>query len=292
MIQELKLGDVIIFQADKKWISKLIAWGTYSDVSHAAMVYAADQIIEMGLDGIMVNQVETGAGETVYQLRLSPELDISPVMAAAQRYLDAHICYDVPALVLLGIVLIYRHIRPNEKAYILLDSLLTIACVEADKLIKNLQGHPDAMVCSQLVYQVYLDCGGDYQLRVKNGVFEKQTEQAFQTAKGGLCLADLAQEAPALKTAVDAVNSNDIEETCRQLLEALQQGEAEDSAALMPPANVLSKTGGLIERLHKIAQMLNLPMDALLVMPADLAYHTENLQRIAQFEVDRVKRLQ
>ena len=48
----MKPGDVIIFEAGDSWLSKCIAKLTNSTVSHAAIRYSGDKMIEMGRNGI------------------------------------------------------------------------------------------------------------------------------------------------------------------------------------------------------------------------------------------------
>lgn len=71
MRENLRLGDVLVFKAEDKWVSKAIAALTDSDVSHAAMYFGEAEIVEMGLSGIMVSELEIGHGEEAYQLRLA-----------------------------------------------------------------------------------------------------------------------------------------------------------------------------------------------------------------------------
>lgn len=287
MEQKLHTGDILIFQAEDKWISKLIAWGTFSDVSHAAMVMTNGQMVEMGLDGIMLNLIGSDGGDPAYQLRLDPPQDTAPLAAAAARYLDQRICYDIPALVLLGIALIFRHLHPSGPVYSLLDQLITAACVELDKLINKILGHPDAMVCSQLVYQIYQDCGTLYHLQVRNGAL--QAKDSADT----ICLADCAaslrmEDYSAAKLPQNSVS--DIEKLSRELMLALY--DAEDIKEYMaPPQQLVVQTKTLLTQLEKLAKLTDQPLESLLVMPSDLVYHTDNLCRVNTVSVKRLERL-
>lgn len=286
---EAKQGDVLVFTADNKWISKLIAWGTFSDVSHAAMVYADGQMVEMGPDGIMLSRTQPGSGpsaERAYLLRLAPEQDSAPLIRAAQQYLDDKICYDFPALVLLGVALIYRRLQPDPRTFSPLDQLLALACVALDRLINQLSGHPDAMVCSQFVYQVYQDCGGAYQLMVENGMF-----QATEDAQPRLF--ELAQPDDEGFEVTLANTDADPEALCQELFEALS--EPSDMAAfanIQFPHALTAKAGRLHSLLEQLAALVQVPLDALLVMPCDLAYHTTNLEQLGTLELERGERIQ
>lgn len=283
------LGDILIFKADDKWISKLIAWGTFSDVSHAAMIYADGQMVEMGLDGIMDCKIRLGGGaasETAYQMRLTPARDAAPLIRAANRYLDAKIRYDIPALVLLGIALIYRHLHPSTRVYHLLEQLLTLACMEIDKLIAELLGHPDAMVCSQFVYQVYQDCGDAYQINIHDGVLQAQASGAAD----GVRLMDFIPQAGAFTLAPLAAGNINVETLCHELYDAVYEAQAARET-LPPPCTLTSTARGLHERMTDLAKAAGIPLEALRVMPADLAYHADNLQRVSEIEVERLERV-
>ena len=73
----MKPGDVIIFEAGDSWLSKCIDKLTNSTVSHAAIRYSGDNMIEMGGNGIQLSSCRETAhgGEKAYLLRLSPEKD-------------------------------------------------------------------------------------------------------------------------------------------------------------------------------------------------------------------------
>lgn len=287
MKADLQPGDVLVFLADDRWISKLIAWGTFSDASHAAMVYAENQMVELGPDGIMVSRTHIGSGETAYQLRLSPAQDNAPLARAARRYVDEKICYDMPGLVLLGAVLIYRHIRPEAKILHLLDQVLALACVEADKLIKSLRRQPHAMVCSQFAYQVYQDCGADYALEIKGGVFCQAQDSQPR-------LIDLARQMPAasFKVSAEVSSEEDRQSLYQALYEALLRAEEAPAETISLPGTVSANVLGLHSLLEQLACAAGLPLDALLVTPADLAYHAQNLVRINQFAIERLERIQ
>ena len=46
-MSKVKPGDIIIFDGGDNWVSKSICWLTNSTVSHAAMVYKEQKIVEM-----------------------------------------------------------------------------------------------------------------------------------------------------------------------------------------------------------------------------------------------------
>ncbi|MDE6203613.1 MAG: hypothetical protein K2G19_09090, partial [Lachnospiraceae bacterium] len=112
MSAAIKKGDMILFFAGDTWLSKSISYLTNSEVTHAAMVYSDDAIIEILADGVQVNKIadwnNVGKGKKAYVMRHKPELDYAPLKRSADAYLNADVSYDFPGLYLLGALLIYN----------------------------------------------------------------------------------------------------------------------------------------------------------------------------------------
>lgn len=269
-------GDILAFKVEERWISKAIAWVTDSDIGHVAMIHQDNVMVEMGPTGTMRSLIAEGRGEAAYRLRLRQPRDPQPLIDAADVYLSGKVFYDFPSLVLLGIALVYRHIRPSTRIYRVVDQIVNIAVCEIDKLINRLLEHPNAMMCSQFVYQIYLDCGEAYRLRLKDALLQQPNTLAV--------LAQACHENVFELRASDA----DIEALCKELLEAAQEDSVDLQAEL--PERLLGAAAHLTGQLERIAQLTNIPMEALLVMPADIAYHAENLERIDEVLVERTGR--
>lgn len=292
-MKKLKAGDVVVFRAGDDWIGKTIAWLTDSDVSHAAIMLGDTTIAEMGMSGIRAGEVEVRDGHSARVLRMNPEKDMAPVLAAAEVYVNCKTRYDFPALAILAGLIIYRRIRPTPRLIAITDLILQSACVALDALIQQLVlKNPDkALVCSQLVYQVYDDCGKEYRLHVENGLLQSSADGAVPD--GAICLAELAADSRGLDLAVagDAVFP-DPEELSKELYLALEEQETDtvsclDAAGLgMLPA----WTGQFLDRLEEFLEKSgsNLPINALFITPADLAYKTTNLKQVD--EIDLVRR--
>lgn len=285
-------GDVLVFKAGDDWVGKSIAWLTKSDVSHAAMMYSSDAIVEMGLSGIMVNKIaEKTEGEQTHILRLSPEMDSSPLLNAASVYVNSQVEYDFPSLVLLAGLLIYRQIRPTPQLRIITDTILRLACAEVDRWIMRFRkDKKKTMVCSQLVYQCYLDCPKEYHIRLRGG--------DLQTEPQTICLIDQ----------LDSVSGNDLVDFTQSILPALSLDEVakELYMALTDEAGSNNTEDELacassIEDILKIAKQLlikleafleeygsDLPVQALFITPGDLLNHTLNLNKVGSFTIDRV----
>lgn len=112
----LQPGDILIFEAGDNWLSKCIAKLTDSNVSHAAMCYQDGTMVEMGSRGMVCSTCKQAEkGDSAYLLRLDPEQDAAPLLAAAKLYLDETVYYDYPDLVFFAGLIIYRAIRSTKR---------------------------------------------------------------------------------------------------------------------------------------------------------------------------------
>jgi hypothetical protein len=232
--EEIKPGDIMIFEAGDDFIGRSIAWLTDSTVSHAAMVYGDDEIVEMGANGIVTNGFRLDEkGKKAYLLRLNASPDAAPLINAATVYLDAGTEYDYPALFMLAGLLIYRHVRPTPRWQKVTDAILSRACLQLDKMIKQ-ANKKNAMVCSQLVYQCYLDCGEDYAILMSDDFLADIMDH-----RGTICLADLARhaaDAPVSDTISQDYDVNvTVDALAEELLQALEESERLHKTSLCGP---------------------------------------------------------
>lgn len=272
-------GDVIIFEAGDSWISKGIAKLTNSTVSHAAIKYVADCMVEMGKKGIMTSGCNISErGEKAYLLRLKPERDTEPLIKVAEKYLNEGVLYDYPDLILFAGLLIYRAVRPTPRWQKVTDLVLNLACAELDKLLNMLQHKGKkvpVMVCSQLVYQCYLDCGSEYEIILENGLLQTAGPDKIRLAD---LLDDLGE--CALPSEEEQVNC-DLEELAHEMCLALD--EAESDQCILLEAKDMHQTIGWAKKFLDMAERIleesgvNIPVPALFVAPCDLLNHAVNL---------------
>lgn len=300
MKQFYEPGDILIFKAEDSFLSKSIAWLTDSDVSHGAMFYTRDSIVETIAPGVVVNQVRTGMGDPAYLLRLSPAKDPAPLLKAAKKYLDAGTQYNFPALLYLGGLLLCRKITPTAKLLSVAERIMDIACLELDKLLQKLAKHPEnrSMVCSQFVYQVYEDCGEDYRIRIHSG-----STNGFMSDERTIRLMDLRNQN--FRTAPDSVGTYSDMENEETLIEELYQALSGAEADIFMDENILSgdlilkgvsnsivptvnKFAGKLEELMKILGS-DAPVDSLFVAPADFVYHAQNLENKGEVQIERIR---
>lgn len=300
-MEKLKSGDILVFKAGDNWISKSIAWLTDSDVSHAAMMLDDGRMVEMSADGIYAGSVKPLEGDNAILLRLSPEKEPSPLVEAAQRYIDCKTRYDFPALVYLAGLIIYRRIRPTQKYVTITDLILRGACVALDHLIQSvvLKNPDKAMVCSQLVYQIYEDCGKEYHIGIEGGLL--QVDKESDQSDGSVCLVDVIRDVPEFDLTSEAVSEEDmpdnteipdVEELAKELYLALSQQDAEDNMDFTQTdlGSLPFWTKRLLDKLEEFLEKSksNLPIDALFISPADLAYKSTNLNTVGRLSISRL----
>lgn len=277
----LHSGDILVFEAGNNWLSKCIAKLTNSNVSHAAMCYQDGTIVEMGSSGIVCSKCkEASEGDNAYLLRLNPEQDAAPLLAAAKVYLDGEVYYDYPDLVFFAGLIIYRAVRPTKRWQKIIDYILELACAELDKMINKLI-HKDgkkAMVCSQLVYQIYQDCGETYKIQIHNGLLQKENMLSEQ-----ICLAELAAKSNAISAGNDSTTNRlasaefqepDMEAIFQEFYGILEESEQEECE--LCTSNDLSgladKAKKFLDKVEEILEKagVELPVYALFVAPSDL----------------------
>lgn len=292
---KLAPGDVLVFRAGNDWVGKSIAWLTESDVSHAAVMLENGEMAEMSGSGIRVSRIETREGKGAQVMRLRPEKDMAPIITAAKAYVECKTRYDFPALAILAGLAIYRRIRPTPRLMAILDLVLRAACTELDKLIQQIAlKNPDkAMVCSQLVYQVYEDCGREYQLQVENGLFQETLKPVCPIES--ICLAELAQHTSNFN--LELVNAKeeplpDHEKLAHELYIALAE-QADETEPVLDGVDFGALPGWCSHYLELLEEFLeksknNLPINALFITPADLAYKTKNLEKIGEVALVRL----
>lgn len=295
----LQSGDILVFEAGDNWLSKCIAKLTDSNVSHAAMCYQDGTIVEMGSRGIVCSMCKEAAdGDNAYLLRLNPEQDVAPLLAAAKAYLDEKVYYDYPDLVFFAGLIIYRAVRSTKRWQKLMDYILELACMELDKMLNRLI-HKDgkkAMVCSQLVYQIYLDCGENYKIQIHDGLLQQGN---MLSAPELVCLADLAAECDSISEENIAAADNfasaewkepDMDAVFKELYGAMEEGEQEECELCTSNdlGRLTEKAKKFLDKMEEVLERagVDLPVRALFVAPSDLL-KADNLDNIGMVQITR-----
>ncbi len=307
----LQKGDLILFFAGETWLSKSIAYLTNAEVTHAAMVYSEDSIIEILADGPQVNPISLQdneqEGHKAYLVRHVPELDFAPLKRSADEYLQSDAFYDFPGLFLLGGLLIYHKIIPSPQTLKCTELILEAGILMLDRFIhqKLLHHTGKPMVCSQFIYQLYYDCGGDYRIPIVDGCFSPK-EENDTCCNGEICLADLLYEDTAAENEEplslfsvkeEEMNSPSFtEDLAEKLYLALSQTDQAVSdlnflsAKPHDTGRVLSLARQFLDKVRKLQQKLglDLPLDAMFVTVADLAYHAPSLKKVDDVYIKRL----
>lgn len=298
----LKAGDIVAFKAGNDWLSKAIAWFTQTDVSHTAMAYSEDSIVEMGAYGIGVHKIDISGGDSVYVMRLTSILDAAPLIRSADAYINTKIRYDFPALFILAGLLIYKRIVPTSPLLKITNLILSSACTALDKMLNNIlyQSSAPTMICSQLVYQIYYDCGSEYRILIENGcVFNSPIEEGTPNS---VRLIDLVGSGnhpaqPAILISSPLENIAMFDTIMKEFYELLCSSEqdAGDNRTLIDISaremdNTLALTArflDLVERLLEITGY-DMPPESLFVTPGDLVYHALNLENKGTVNLQRL----
>lgn len=308
MNQNFKKGDIIIFKAEEDdWLSQAIGYLTNSDASHAAMVYSDDSIVEVGAPGICVNKIAISEGDTVYVMRLASEPDSAPLIRSADAYLKSGVGYDFAGLFILAGLLVDRKIIPTPKLLSISNKILYAASLGLDDLIHHISKHPTdkVMVCSQLIYQIFYDCGGEYRIQIENGTFVN--DMSTYTPTQSIRLADYIdidteseQTCFEQQAKQDSIYPHqDPEYLMKQLYQALSE-PAENQDLIPIENNMLKSSNTLSNTIHLASDFLSnvkrllavidsdMTPASLFITPADLVYHAVNLKKVGTLHLERV----
>ncbi len=305
MSTDLQKGDIILFFAGDSWMSKSIAYLTNSEVTHAAMVYSEDSIVELLGDGVHLQKVKLEEGRKAYLMRHDPRLAFEPLKESADKYLNSDVIYDFPGLYLLGGLLIYNQIMPTSRILKCTRLILESGILFLDKIIqkKILHHSGKPMVCAQFIYQIFYDCGGDYRIAITDGCLS--ANEMNDSRPDTVRLIDLLNEnhtyetsTPSLLTEeIDNISSTDYaEKLAKELYLALTETNAlsasnsdTHSSDSKEMSSVLSLAEQFLDKLKLLLEKLgsDLPLDAMFVNPGDLAYHAPSLKRIDTIYVER-----
>lgn len=288
-------GDILIFKAHgDSALSRCIAALTNSSVSHAAIYYEDDAIVEMGSKGIMKSYVDfKETGDTAYFMRLKSAPDALPILKNTAKYLDQGVKYDYVSLLLLCGLILNQEMRATPRWEKITDYILKLGCKELDKLINHvINGKHPTMMCSQLAYQCYADSGKEYQIKLENPVV-KNTAQATTLLEFS---ENLKAANPLPQVSYQQAKTVPLD----NLAVELQSASTEEIPAELLASNNLdfepsSQTQAIVTKFLDLANQYlekigsDLPVSALFVTPADLYEHSTNLEEVVEVKVARRK---
>ena len=163
-VEDLLPGDILAFKGDPNDdISKLIMQFTGSDVSHGAIfVQKQDDVLaEAGGDGIHARRMKDNSkAREAYVMRHNKagKFGVEPVVPIAKDYVLQDLPYPYSDLILLGLILIFKHQVTNKLISRVVVEFLSLVAAELKTIIeKEKTPGKHTMVCSSYVYQCYLD---------------------------------------------------------------------------------------------------------------------------------------
>jgi len=163
-VEDLLPGDILAFKGDPNdTISSLIMDFTKSDVSHGAIfVQKQDNVLaEAGGDGIHARRMKDNAdAREAYVMRHNKagKYGVEPVVPIAKDYVLQDLPYPYSDLILLGLILIFKHPITNQFLSRVVVEFLCLVAAELKTIIeKEKTPGKHTMVCSSYVYQCYLD---------------------------------------------------------------------------------------------------------------------------------------
>lgn len=193
ILGDLLPGDVLVMQGAQNvsWptiiaegdmdaaLIQAIMWLTNSDVCHGAIYYGdvkqSHSLIDDGEKGVGQHGMSTGDGkpDTWYVRRMNGVETLQPVLALAMKYKGEKTAYDWELLTLLGLLLIYQKVTPNNTYYQGVLAIMEKLVVSLDSLTHNTS--TKYFVCSQFVAACFDQAGSAYELDLVNGNLSTQS---------------------------------------------------------------------------------------------------------------------
>ena len=185
-VNDLLPGDILAFKGDPNDdISKLIMKFTGSDVSHGAIfVQNLDNVLaEAGGDGIHARRMKDNTdSREAYVMRHNKagKNGVEPVVPIAKDYVLQDLPYPYSDLILLGLILIFKHQVTNQLLSRVVVEFLCLVAAELKTIIeKEKTPGKHTMVCSSYVYQCYLDASKKnpaLKLKLKDSSYRPQVK--------------------------------------------------------------------------------------------------------------------
>lgn len=225
-------GDVFLFEHDDSCISRLICKLSNSPISHAAMFFENNEIIEEGVPCIGTRPI-TKLGDRAVHVRRhksSPQ-SRTPLLSVARKHLEAEEPYSMGNLVAVGVLLVFNSWKPDARWAV--KQALKAVCILLAKAVdrKKNQGKRGS-TCSQLVYDMYAEAGFPLNITQKNALADANSSSNL--ASLALEAADSGREAAIperLQENVDSNQSLDLDKLCCVLLAVLGESETNELAA-------------------------------------------------------------
>ena len=319
-VSKLKAGDIMTFDGERDEqgnldpLSHLIMILTDSEVSHGGLFIQEDPpaMADAALSGLHAHLVADKGDPLrpvhICRLKMADQLDLTPVIEAAEKYLKDDLVYPMPDLILLGMILVYKnvsHVSLKQKVIIGLLKIIT-AKIKSILEDKKYEGkHP--MICSEFVYQCYLDASkkdprlklilknADLQLSLRHRtsitLLDHYIDYRFSQQKFFA-----SNEEPIEKSLFENVNE-DIEENESQLIQMAIKGIhdkdrlfGENESLSLAVQNFLIAEQELRGKpIHSFKSLIDNAKEqqAFFVTPNDLLCHISNADNLGKLDIYR-----
>lgn len=319
-VSKLKAGDIMTFDGERDEqgnldpLSHLIMILTDSEVSHGGLFIQENPpaMADAALSGLHAHLVADKGDPLrpvhICRLKMADQLDLAPVIEAAEKYLKDDLVYPMPDLILLGMILVYKnvsHVSLKQKVIIGLLKIIT-AKIKSILEDKKYEGkHP--MICSEFVYQCYLDASkkdprlklilknADLQLSLRHRtsitLLDHYIDYRFSQQKFFA-----SNEEPIEKSLFENVNE-DIEENESQLIQMAIKGIhdkdrlfGENESLSLAVQNFLIAEQELRGKpIHSFKSLIDNAKEqqAFFVTPNDLLCHISNADNLGKLDIYR-----
>lgn len=152
-------GDVFLFESDGSCISDLICQLSGAPVSHAALYYENNSIIEAGLAGIQTRELNELGDRPIHVMRYARAAEsTNALLATEKKHEKTHDPYSIGNLIMMGVLIIAKMKCTNLPWAI--QKLLGYICAKLGQYIdKKMHPGEHPMTCSQFVYNCYKEAG-------------------------------------------------------------------------------------------------------------------------------------
>ncbi len=305
-VDTMEPGDILVFNGEEgDWLSEAIMWLTDSEVSHSALFIQKDPpaLADAALAGLQMHKVANEGVPLrpvhVGRLENAESVDRSPIVQAARKYLSDNLCYPKPALVLLGMILIYKKFPNISLKQSVVIKLLKLATADIKKLLDDtLYKGKHPMACSEFVYQCYLDASKDHpELKLKLHNADISTKlRSGQMVSLVDHLQDYLSNRPIFPKSVQMQSL--IQETPEELAKMLMDSSKEQMYSLYEKNDDLSLTVRDFILAHAKVNQKDVrdysslmqtarENEAFFVTPNDLYKHMSNLKNLGGFALYR-----
>lgn len=192
VLDQLKVGDILLFEGDEDLLDQTIMLLTRSNVTHAALCVGDGVLVDAGLSGVGAHTFRAEPlGRRVFVRRPSRGPDLDSVVQAACRRVSEVDPYEKPGLALLAPVILHEKLSPSDATQKIMAWVLDRIVQYLEKWIGD-RTFPERtpMACSQFVARCFLEASPSHRLEIRRPAVGG-TEQV-----GTSCLVDRLADRP------------------------------------------------------------------------------------------------